>query len=446
MMMQRRTLFGLLLFLLAMVLQQSPVWAAVDQWSSFAFPGMRVFSIAIDPSNSATLYTSTFSVSGSIGTSHLFRSTDSGRTWSEADMGLLLRESVFFPLLIDPSNPSVIVTDAAGIYLSNDRAESWLPVQLPFEGGCPPPFLFTLDSIGHLYAGLMPALASGEICDQAFKVTIGSDDDAILPLTGVDLVLADRRDPSIIFAGVTLPEPSIVKSIDGGATWTPFVAPFGSAAELTEAPWDAGGLYAIPNGIDPGLWRSETISPRWTELSSGIGSLRFASVLPDPVRAWVMYGVGYEPSTQVRHVIRSDDGGRTWSLFEAGLPSGLPPDVILTVDPFGRRLYASTNVGGFSIDLPVHNRIVPGVQAPVAPVERPWKAGRVGNPALPGRTARRGEVELSHHNGESWCILMSCQKRRASSARPSHSRCRSPRAFAQSRRSSAPVPTESSSS
>ena len=104
--------------------------------SSAGLPNERVQTIAIDPTNSQTLYLGTITPNGvqSVG---VFKSVDGAATWNPVNVGLIdpltLAEPVDIEALaIDPSNPSTILAGSrfSEIYKSEDGAATWTPVTL----------------------------------------------------------------------------------------------------------------------------------------------------------------------------------------------------------------------------------------------------------------------------------------------------------------------------
>jgi len=336
--------------------------AADDHWSVFAFSGTWVSAFAVDPSNSARLFAATLAESGNFFKPSVFRSTDGGRTWIEADSGLPF-SAAFYPLLVDPLDPSVLITGGDGIFITRDMGLTWGPLDLLTNDGCLYPIPLAVDRSGNLYVAEVPRLASGAECAALFKLSIDTSSQQTLPLKNATFVLADRRDPELLYA-TTSSSPGIARSADGGMSWSPFAGRSQHfATQLTEAR-DSTHLFAVE--LDGSVWESEKNTPSWIELVSHVGTLGFVSVLEDPFRPGVLYGVGFDSITYDRHVLRSLDGGIHWALFEAGLPVPLLPDVILSIPPDGNRLYAATKTGVFAVDLrPDRTRIRPVKQRPI---------------------------------------------------------------------------------
>ncbi len=369
MMKLKRGVVALSLGLLGFLGDGRVAFSAANQWRSLAFEGSYVDAIALDPSNPTVLYASVRNTSSE----HIYKSSDSGLTWLESDNGIEFFEGVF-SLTVSSVNPSLVVAVSGdAVFLSTDGGFQWTDISgtLP----CFPNNAFALDSTppGHIYIGT--AVASFHLtpppCDGTFKFTLGMSSWKELPLTDFYLqaILVDRSDPAIVYAGGT----DMSRSIDGGTTWHLFnnssTGPLHGISSLCESDWDSTGLYAVtPDAV----WRTDTTSANRVPLSNGFGTLRMISLLADPARTGVMYAVSFDPATDVMHILRSEDGAKTWSLFEGGMPVDLKY-VQLTIDAADRRLLAATNAGVFVIDLgcpPSRRCISPVVPARVVSIMR----------------------------------------------------------------------------
>jgi photosystem II stability/assembly factor-like uncharacterized protein len=134
-------------------------WSAVPDVQS-----APVWVVAIDPTNSSTIY------AGS-----LFKSTDGGATWTSISDGL--QNAYVHSLAISPSNPSILYAGGgAGLFKSEDAGGHWTSVG---------------EGLGQLVTGL-----------------------AIDPGRPTTVYAASRTDYSRDFG--------VFRTADGGATWSPF--------------------------------------------------------------------------------------------------------------------------------------------------------------------------------------------------------------------------------
>ena len=131
--------------------------------------GIVVVSLAIDPSNPATLY------AGTAG-SRVFKTTNGGQSWTAASSGL--DDTIILSLAIDPANSNTIYCGTAtsaffpgsGVFKSTDGAQSWIVSN------------------------------SG------------------LPVAIIDVLRIDPSSPATIYAGTNFA--GVFKSTNGGQSWT----------------------------------------------------------------------------------------------------------------------------------------------------------------------------------------------------------------------------------
>lgn len=225
-----------------------------------AAPTGPVGAVAVDPRDPKTIYLG--------GTEGLFRSQDSGTTWS------LLSRDLRYPhiLLVDPLDP-------ARLYAARRDLASFLPL----------PGLYRSTDGGSTWKWL----GSGVLEERIFALALDPG----------------RRDT--LYAGTWAGR--LYKSIDGGERWTlcpsaplrpcPQCSP-GTVSQLLVHPVD-GALYAVEAYV--GTFRSADGGVSWQQISAESGWLAVDTRRGD------LYLAG-------RRLQRSTDGGRTWVDLSAGLP------------------------------------------------------------------------------------------------------------------------------
>ncbi|MES1244306.1 MAG: YCF48-related protein [Acidobacteriota bacterium] len=225
----------------------------------------------------------------------LFRSTDAGLTWNRVRTD---RTTIFGPttVAVDPadrSNVFVVHSDGA-VWRSADAGRTW-------------------EATGH--AGL-----------QATELMIDPQTPSTLYATGI--------------GGVAGAGSGIVKSIDGGATWT--LLPAGPAAfysDLDVAPSSPSTLYASAHleNFTPVFLRSTDGGATWTHLGfQGHGAV-YASLAVDPLVATTVY------TSDQGYIHRSTDGGATWSQISNPVDSNATYP--LTISDSGRLYAAVWDIG-----------------------------------------------------------------------------------------------------
>jgi len=112
----------------------------------------------------------------------------------------------------------------------------------------------------------------------------------------------------------------ILKSTNGGATWTNIVGPFvrTTIGALAISPSNSQILLASSR---IGIYRSTDGADTWTQVMAGIGT----SVLFDPTDGNIAYAaLGNVNGSVLNGVFRSTDGGKTWQQLRGSGSSALP--------------------------------------------------------------------------------------------------------------------------
>ncbi|MBV8857913.1 MAG: VCBS repeat-containing protein [Acidobacteria bacterium] len=182
-----------------------------------------VNTLAVNPANPSTLYAGTrFGV---------FKTTNGGESWAEADGGALSSAPNIIKIVIDPSSPQTVYAAAAirGVFKSTDGGATWAEINtgLTQNSFTLQPRTLALDPSNHstVYAGLSNFPAG------VFKTTNGgaswTSSGAGLTATvngqtfapAVNALLVDPASSSIVYAATS--GFGVFKSTDGGANWAP---------------------------------------------------------------------------------------------------------------------------------------------------------------------------------------------------------------------------------
>jgi photosystem II stability/assembly factor-like uncharacterized protein len=329
---------------------------------------LNVRALAIDPRTPTTVYAGT--------TGGVFRSTDRGGSWHPVNTGLGWVE--ILALAVDPQMPSTIYagTSGSGVFKSTDGGGGWRSISaglarlqvatLAIDPRTPTTVYLSTPC---RYSGAKGRMVTpGEV----FRSTNAGGkwvalDTALhgTPLTpGLDTVFVsnlaiDSRTPTTIYASVLScthrhlsdaqgtreafwsHDPlGVIKSTDGGTTWSRVSQGWSPAGTLAVDPKSPDTIYA---GVDGGgVSKSIDAARSWRPIHTGLTNLHVHAVAIDPQTPTSIY-VGTDGG-----VYKSTDGGDSWRPINADLSD--PAVIALAIDPKTPTiLYAATASGVFVI-------------------------------------------------------------------------------------------------
>jgi photosystem II stability/assembly factor-like uncharacterized protein len=314
--------------------------------ASEGYTGAQIGEVHVVPEMPSHIYAG--------GRSGLFSSQDGGQTWTGlanpgpgitgADMNEVLS------MALDPSDPLHLMAVAeAGTIHSADGGQSWQMTTGLDESA--PDIAFAPSDSDLVYAAVVPeecgdllaAPADQSQCDQpeaglyvsmngglAWSPAGGSQ-----PLGKAMVSLAVHpTNAQIVYAGTFIH--GVLKSTDGGQTWTSGTGLPGGATVLSLAisTTDPDILFA---GLgEGGIYRSVNGGESWTDASAGLNpGAHIKSVVVDPTGSQIVYAADHRSGVYV-----STNGGDSWQPLDDGLVHKTAHALTLSGD--GTVLYLGT--------------------------------------------------------------------------------------------------------
>jgi photosystem II stability/assembly factor-like uncharacterized protein len=335
--------------------------------------------MAIDPFDQATIYTS---VGGAV-----FKTYDSGAKWTDLGnfqirpdvswLGFSPGADIIRSLLIDSANPDILYAQSGRsggcvfsdrlLLKSTDGGLSWNDSISPPGSGC---YLigFFEPSLPVLQDPIDPNvlyLGEADSEDDVLSLLKSIDGGASWSRSGVadfaaNVLAIDPAVSTTLYAGTTS---GVSKSTDGGATWKPTALGVEMSVNvLVIDPSKPNVLYAAlagsgypPRGSIGGLFKSTDSGMSWFPINNGLAELMdtrspVSTLIIDPIDSDILYtaAAGYG-------VFRSVDGGANWSRFSDGL-ANLSIRALAISKARSGTLYAATDGGIFAIALTPEKR------------------------------------------------------------------------------------------
>ena len=261
-----------------------------ETWSLISPEGSNelheVESIAIDPKDPNVIYA---------GTWHLpWKTTDGGKTWSNIKEGLI-DDSDVFSIIIDPTVPSTVYLSAcSGIYKSMDAGAQFHKVQ-----GIP---------------------------STARRTRV---------------LMQDPTHHNVVYAGTTQ---GLYRTMDDGKTWAHMT---GTDVIINDVYVDPTNSAQVLLATDrSGVLASNDSAVTFKPANGGFSQRQVAAMLVDPDNTKNIY-VGVLNDKTYGGVFASDDGGMTWQQRSEGL---VGRDVYTLMKQPGGQVLAGTNSGIFGLD------------------------------------------------------------------------------------------------
>lgn len=352
-------------------------WGAIPPQKDSSIATASIWSITVDPGRPDRV----LAAAGALG---LITSSDGGGTWTSLARGSAQVGARTTHLLIHPRDGSVLLigTDAGSIFRTTNAGQLWSPVLPASSGNRIRSLRSDPGSPGVVYAGTNAGILLTRDFGESWLPLNGS-----LPRLAATVIPASGVGARLFAFGNAI---GLRTSTDRGSTWTAADAYLGgtTASLLVLDPVTAGCYAAIQDGLI--CFRPD--SSHWIPIGEGLTGGTLTSISIDPQQPLRMY------ATSPAGGFRSTDGGAHWAAFARSLPS--TPLLLVQHPWFPTRMLTSTDRGIFnSTDRgSTWRESRPNGKTPAVRsfTFRPTNAGIVY------ATALSGLVLLTHDGGITW--------------------------------------------
>ena len=220
-------------------------------------------------------------------------------------------------------NEQITSFQYGNFFISHDQGGSYSAVGLPTgvagTGAWVAPVAFNPRNADTIFFGMKKVYASYD--GGASAVGLGAA--SVYFSAGAVYLAVAPSNPNIIYAG---DYSRIMRTIDGGATWTTVSTGLPSSEAKTNIavdPTDPMKIYATLSGYTSGIkvFKSTTGGAPWTPISTGIPNIPVNCIAVDSSVAGGLF-IGTDMGVYYR-----DDANPTWTLYGAGLPNVIVDDI-----------------------------------------------------------------------------------------------------------------------
>jgi photosystem II stability/assembly factor-like uncharacterized protein len=311
-----------------------------NRWTTHGPGGATVAAMAIDPAHPSTVYAGAWDYWDRPGTG-VYKSTDGGRGWRLTNRGLT--SPAVYSLAVDPVTTGTLYagTHSGGIFKSTDGGGQWTAIHSGIVED--EVHAIAIDPVDPQTIYIAAQIHSYPPSSSLYKSIDGGAswspiNQGLGSFTSVETLALDPQTTSTIYAGTDAG--GVFKSVDGGVSWqkasddfdlTPYVRTIAvdpaSPSTVYATAIDYHGDYgaAVFKTIDGGA--------NWTQVMNGfaLGAEPVALAI-DPVASLTVYASAFEQGTyDPIGVYKSTDGGDTWAAMDDGLFPSIGDAIV--IDP-----------------------------------------------------------------------------------------------------------------
>jgi photosystem II stability/assembly factor-like uncharacterized protein len=313
------------------------LWVSYDNGLDWAeLPGLHgqsVFAFAAAPSDPHTLFAGTLD--------GVYRSSDSGATWSLISPPESHEIHEVESLAIDPANPDILYAGTWHLpWKTEDGGKSWKSIK---QGIIEDSDVFSIvidpDRTSTIYLSACSGIYKSDNAGALFRKIQGIPSEA----RRTRVLMQDPANRQIVYAGTT---EGLYKTEDAGKNFRSMTAADVIVNDVLVDPRDPNHvLLATDRG---GVLSSQDAGKTFTASNAGISERKVKALLvdrADPTRIFA----GVVNDKNFGGVFASTDGGQTWSQTAKGLDGR---DVYVLAQTAKGDLVAGTNSGIFLLDPP----------------------------------------------------------------------------------------------
>ena len=286
-----------------------------------------VRALAIDPSNANVLYAGT--------TAGLFKSVDAGASWTSS--GLV--DADIRALVIDPETSNTVYAGTDfGVFKSVNAGATWSPMSAGITMRDIRALAINPNNPQTLYAGAGGGLSGGP--GAVFKTTNGGELWANTGLAAPDVraVAIDPEAGETVYVGGL--SSNVLKTIDGGATWTASSTGLINAAVLSLSinPDTPSTVYA---GTNDGVVKTIDAGATWAVVNTRLTNTFVFALALDRTTPTTLYAGMDQPE-----IFKTTDGAESWTLKNSGLTSFVSVQAVAIDGVTPSIIYAGLSGGG----------------------------------------------------------------------------------------------------
>lgn len=293
----------------------------------------------------------------------VMKSVDREKGWDGSDEGIATKGSVSC-LIVDPKAPSTIyAATGGGVFKSTDAGVKWraihegmnrLAISVVAMDPARPSVLFA----GSMGGALFKSTDGGGQWKQVAAGPVQAEAQNGMAEIRVQSIAVDPKNSALVYAGMVGTGNGVLRSTDGGETWSPFAAGIAETDVFalmvdSSRPDAVSTVYAATeNGVWALLQNPKEIANASKKASTPAVPAKpegpdVRTLAVDPSHAEVIYA-----GTSGSGILRSRDGGQTWVSMGKEFSSNLV--ISLSIDPRNSKnvyaglrgsLYRSTDSG-----------------------------------------------------------------------------------------------------